>query len=295
MKAKDKMLLSELASLKDAIVIDTETTGLSPGKHAELLEIAAAKIRIFPDGDIKIVGKFKTLVKPELGKVPVKITEITGITTEDVADAPYIEEVMPKLHEFIKGYPLIAHSGQFDERFLAYYFRKVGIMYACSCLCEEKWELPRLKMIDTCKIDRVLHPERVKHDQNTICESYGYINTKAHRAYGDVKTLCGILRRYLWEIKNIPREEFSTDKEIELPVYDVKNLRLKSFRKYSWKNKALGSAVYFTTNYGMFYYHQQRRVWGVQRNFFAENISIEEASRQLMLLSGMSEEELWAY
>ena len=62
-------------------VFDTETTGLDPGVEY-LTEIGAVIVR---NGEV--VEEFDTFVKP--GKpITSKITELTGITNEMVADAP---------------------------------------------------------------------------------------------------------------------------------------------------------------------------------------------------------------
>jgi DNA polymerase III epsilon subunit-like protein len=58
------------------VVVDIETTGLDPDKH-QILEIAAVKVNRDSNHHTTLRG----LVKIE-GKVPKKITEITGITTE---------------------------------------------------------------------------------------------------------------------------------------------------------------------------------------------------------------------
>ena len=62
-------------------VFDTETTGLDPGCEY-LTEIGAVLVR-----DGQVVDEFDTFVKPPKPITP-KITELTGITNEMVADAP---------------------------------------------------------------------------------------------------------------------------------------------------------------------------------------------------------------
>ena len=65
----------------DYVVIDLETTGLSP-EFDEIIEISA--IRFTNDNR---TDSFSSLVKPN-HKIPEFITELTGITNDMVAQAP---------------------------------------------------------------------------------------------------------------------------------------------------------------------------------------------------------------
>ena len=77
-------------------VFDTETTGLDPGVEY-LTEIGAVIVR---NGEV--VEEFDTFVKP--GKpITSKITELTGITNEMVADAPGEAEALKAFLDFVDG------------------------------------------------------------------------------------------------------------------------------------------------------------------------------------------------
>ncbi len=93
------------------IVLDTETTGYDVYKD-EIIEIAAIRVQ-----NNEIIDKFNTLVKP-YRKVPKKITEITGITTNMVENAPNIKEVLPNFINFVDNCPIIAHNANFDLFFI---------------------------------------------------------------------------------------------------------------------------------------------------------------------------------
>ena len=77
------------------VVVDLETTGLSPFNGDEIIEIGVTEIR----GD-KIHRNYSRLVKPN-GFIPSIITEITNITNEMVEDALPIEEVLPNFRKYI--------------------------------------------------------------------------------------------------------------------------------------------------------------------------------------------------
>ena len=71
------------------IVFDLETTGLNPASE-EITEIAACRV---VDGAIQ--DSFQTYVNPHK-PIPEEITKLTGISDETVADAPDLDEAVPK-------------------------------------------------------------------------------------------------------------------------------------------------------------------------------------------------------
>ena len=84
-------------------VFDTETTGLDPGVEY-LTEIGAVIVR---NGEV--VEEFDTFVKP--GKpITSKITELTGITNEMVADAPGEKEALEAFLAFAGDRILVGHN-----------------------------------------------------------------------------------------------------------------------------------------------------------------------------------------
>jgi len=95
-------------------VLDLETSGGSPRSGAAITEIGVVKVR-----GGQVLGTFKTLVDPG-HPLPIFITELTGITDQMLVSAPFIDEVLPTLFEFL-GSPeetvLVAHNSPFDMSF----------------------------------------------------------------------------------------------------------------------------------------------------------------------------------
>ena len=85
------------------VSIDLETTGLNP-KTDKIIEIGAVKV---VGGEIK--ERFSTYVNPGR-KLEQRITDLTGIRDEDLADAPTIAELFPDLQLFLGELPLLGHS-----------------------------------------------------------------------------------------------------------------------------------------------------------------------------------------
>ena len=93
------------------VSLDLETTGLDPLRDA-IIEIGAVKFR----GD-EVLDTFSTLINPTRS-IPPKITDLTGIADRDVADAPRIFDVLPRLSSFVRDLPIVGHNIAFDLGFL---------------------------------------------------------------------------------------------------------------------------------------------------------------------------------
>lgn len=138
------------------IVLDFETTGLSPNMGDRAIEIGAVKL---VDG--QVTETFQQLMNPGF-RVSGFIAGYTGITNAMLANAPGCEEVMAEFARFIADTPLVAHNASFDKRFLDAELERVGVSYsgqfACSMLVARRLiqdapshklgELVRFKQID---------------------------------------------------------------------------------------------------------------------------------------------------
>src|SRR5436190_15459719 len=93
----------------DAVVFDTETTGLHPGK-ARIVEIAAVRL---VGGRINPQDSFHRLVRPD-EPIPAAATAVHHIDAAKVAEAPAFAQVWPELVVFVGGAVLIGHTLGFD-------------------------------------------------------------------------------------------------------------------------------------------------------------------------------------
>jgi len=91
--------------------IDFETTGLYP-EQDRIIEVGLVKF-ILNGEDLQ----FGSFVDPER-PLPSKITEICGITQDDLSGAPKINDLMDGILEFLEGTLMIAHNINFDYGFL---------------------------------------------------------------------------------------------------------------------------------------------------------------------------------
>jgi len=102
---------NSLSFPKEYVVIDIETTGLSPS-HDSIIELSALRIK-----DYKAVDKFSSLVNPGF-KINAFIEQLTGITNEMLHSASYIEDVLPFFIEFVGESHIVGHNVNFDINFI---------------------------------------------------------------------------------------------------------------------------------------------------------------------------------
>lgn len=97
---------------KPIVMLDFETTGLSPAMGDRITEVAALRI---VDG--KVRERYVSLINCQ-ARIPFFITQLTGISQEMVDNAPPVSRVVPQLLDFIGDDALSAHNASFDEKFL---------------------------------------------------------------------------------------------------------------------------------------------------------------------------------
>lgn len=169
-KAAEKLerTIESSADTNAFVAFDLETTGFIPQRD-EITEISAVKV---VNG--KVVDKFSSLVKPNR-KISEKITAITGITNEMVADAPRINSVLLEFLKFIEGYDLVGHNiARFDLKFLDKYLVRMGKSISC-------------KIYDTLKLSKIYFKGMQSYKLTELAKILDIEHTNAHRALSDAE------------------------------------------------------------------------------------------------------------
>jgi len=117
------------ASADSVVVLDFETTGLSPQYGDRAIEIGAV---LLENG--VIVDRFQRLMNPGFRISPF-IESYTGITNEMLKAEPPCEEVMAGFSDFIAGHNIVAHNASFDLRFLDFELKRARCAYEGECCC----------------------------------------------------------------------------------------------------------------------------------------------------------------
>jgi DNA polymerase III epsilon subunit family exonuclease len=153
--------LSESLDQTIMVSLDIESTGLDQ-RTDRIIEIGAVKFRGHQE-----IEQYSTLINPGRD-IPPFITELTGISNQDVADAPSIGDVLPGLIEFLGDYPMIGHNVAFDAGFLA----RNGVPV-------------RTQTFDTYDLTYALLPGATEYNLGGLGIAMGLIHESPHRALSD--------------------------------------------------------------------------------------------------------------
>ena len=161
------------------IVLDTETTGLDPGKGHRIIELAAIELCNRKISD----RRFHRYLNPER-EIDAGAAEVHGLTLERLQDEPKFAEIAPALLEFIRGAELIIHNAPFDIGFLNKELELTGLP-ALNNYC--------VSVIDTLKLAKELHPGK-KNNLNALCDRYQIDNSHRtlHGALLDTELLAEV-------------------------------------------------------------------------------------------------------
>ena len=118
------------------VILDFETTGLSPDNGDRAIEIGAVRIE---NGEI--TDRFQELMNPGR-RISSFIEDYTGITNNMLRTASSCSDVMARFAQFIGDDNLVAHNASFDKRFLDAEFARLKLNYtgkfACSLLLSRR-------------------------------------------------------------------------------------------------------------------------------------------------------------
>lgn len=169
---------------KPLVIFDLETTGLDIVK-ARIIQISY--IKVFPDGREE---RGNEVVNPE-EPIPPFITQLTGISDEDVKDKPTFKEIASKLATLFTGCDFGGfNSNGYDIPLLAEEFLRAGIDFDFS----------KCRMIDAMNIFRKMERRNLAAAYKFYCGRKMEEDFEAHRADQDTeatyRVLMGELDKY---------------------------------------------------------------------------------------------------
>ena len=168
-------------------IFDWETTGLEQpeGNHPNVQPFAIEIYAMQVDEDGNLINELETFVKPPTPISPL-ITKITGITNNDLRDAPTFAEIYRDLSAvFFGSHTSVAHNLAFDKSIIIHESRRIGK--------EHNFPYPP---IDFCTVEQSLHIKGHRLKNSELFEiATGKTLEGAHRARVDVQAT---YESYLW-------------------------------------------------------------------------------------------------
>jgi DNA polymerase-3 subunit epsilon len=150
---------------KPVVYVDIETSG-SNMYRSKIIEVGAIRVE---NGDI--TDSFTSLVNPGT-PLPYWITKLTGITDNDVVQAPFFEDIAYQLFQILNGAVFIAHNVRFDYSYIKRELEQQGYSFNPNLLC-------------TVRLSRAMYPEHKGHSLQKIIERHDIKTKERHRAFDD--------------------------------------------------------------------------------------------------------------
>lgn len=209
---------------KPLVVFDLETTGLDL-VNDRIIQLSY--IKVFPDGKEERGNLF---VNPEKS-IPAEVAALTGISNEDVANAPTFKELAPTLNEQFKGCDFAGfNSNHFDIPMLAEEFLRAGIDFDFS----------RCRLIDAQTIFHKMERRNLAAAYKFYCGRKMEEDFEAHRADQDTEATYRVLMGELdmYDPKTQPEPERHLPNDMDtLAAFSKTNDNVDFAGRIVWKDK----------------------------------------------------------
>lgn len=170
------------ADFDSFVAFDFETTGKYSGTDA-IIEIGAIRV---VNGQIVEATEFtfQEFVKPFRKGLPAEITDLTGITKDDLKDARQMWEVIPDFMRFVGDDILVGYNSiKFDAKFLC----------RAGRYCNEIYPNKHFDVLRYVKeLKDTIHYNKANFELATVGEFLEIENPEAHRALADAITTAKI-------------------------------------------------------------------------------------------------------
>lgn len=192
---------------KDYCILDIETTGLD-ATFDDAIEIAIIKVR-----DNKVIEEYQTYIKTDV-HISDFITNLTGITQNDIDNAPNPKHVWEQVHNFIQNDILIAHNANFDINFIY------------DEMIENNVNPIENNFVDTLRLSRLCYKEFKNHKLKTLVKELDIKTDTLHRAKNDVYATFEVYKKIY---TSFDIEEYLTNKR-KLNSFSVSDITSKNIK-----------------------------------------------------------------
>ena len=138
------------------IMLDTETTGLSPQQGDRMVEIGAIEVN---NRDMNQTRTFHQYINPGR-KIPAEVVRIHGIDDARVKDEPCFADIAQDFLDFIQGGTLVIHNAPFDLGFIMHELAECGMS-----------NIHNIPVIDTLLMAKKQFP-RQRNNLDALCDRF---------------------------------------------------------------------------------------------------------------------------
>lgn len=162
------------------VVLDTETTGISPAEGHRIIEIGCVEVI-----DRKLTGNhYHVYINPER-VVEEEAIEVHGITNDFLADKPVFAQVVDDFISFIQGAQLVIHNAPFDVGHMDAEFERLRSGYQSTH--------DYCSVLDTLQLAREMRPGQ-RNSLDALCKAFDVDNSsrELHGALLDAEILADV-------------------------------------------------------------------------------------------------------
>lgn len=163
------------------ISLDIETTDFSP-ETGRIIEIGAVKF-----GPRHQKQTYQQVINPQTD-IPFFISSLTGITNQDVVDAPTLDEVKEDFINFLGSAPILGHNIAFDLNFLA----------------QKDLNFLNHPTFDTWKLATILIPHLQSYSLESLSDFLKIDHLNKHRALDDAQAAKDLFFFLAERLKELP-------------------------------------------------------------------------------------------
>ncbi|MBA2650253.1 MAG: DNA polymerase III subunit epsilon [Legionella sp.] len=195
------------------IILDTETTGISPEQGHRIIEIGCMELV-----NRKLTSAhFHTYINPER-EVDEGAFRVHGISSEFLKDKPCFQDILTDFLGFVDDSELIIHNAPFDVGFLNHELKRAQWIKKLEEHC---------RIFDTLTFARDKHPGQ-RNNLDALCKRYNVdnANRQLHGALLDAELLAYVYLAMTGGQTSLFTDEQSSSNQLQVAMKESSSLSL---------------------------------------------------------------------
>lgn len=169
-------------------VVDLEATSVPQSSEKRIIQIGITFIE-----DDTIQDTLCIDINP-MTSIDKRVVELTGITDEQVKDAPIFEDVAEYIYTLLEGCVFVAHNIHFDYTLLKEAFKSVGYDdFAMVC-------------VDTIELAKIIYPTQESYNLGQLALAKKLMHPQEHHAGSDSRVTAELFLLMKRDITSLPQQ-----------------------------------------------------------------------------------------